>query len=136
MAFSKEVVRIFFEQQGQTLLAEGGGKKGTLIFTGTLGAIRTNANSASHGASRSGARSLAQALAKEYSSTKPVFWFNSSKLPKRRVCSFKCIGEMKSLLLKLGWYTCHTCYCKWVNIPQFQTCHVWRLGFCHWSRSS
>lgn len=39
MAFSKEVVRMFFDQHGPTLLADGGGKKGTLIFTGTLGAM-------------------------------------------------------------------------------------------------
>ncbi|KAM0798162.1 short-chain dehydrogenase/reductase SDR [Usnea florida] len=67
MAFSKEVVRMLFDQHGQRLLADGGGKKGTLIFTGTLGAMRTNATFAAYGASRSGARSLAQALAKEYS---------------------------------------------------------------------
>ena len=73
MAFSKEVVKMLFEQHGQTLLANGGGKKGTLIFTGTLGAMRTNANFAAYGASRSGARSLAQALAKEYSPSKFVF---------------------------------------------------------------
>ena len=54
MAFSKEVVKMLFDQNGQTLLADGGGKKGTLIFTGTLGAMRTNANFAAYGASRSG----------------------------------------------------------------------------------
>lgn len=70
MAFSKEVVKMLFDQNGQTLLADGSGKKGTLIFTGTLGAMRTNANFAAYGASRSGARSLAQALAKEYSPSK------------------------------------------------------------------
>lgn len=74
MAFSKEVVRMFFDQHGPTLLADGGGKKGTLIFTGTLGAMRTNANFAAYGASRSGARSLAQALAKEYSPSKFARW--------------------------------------------------------------
>ena len=73
MAFSREVVRMLFEQHGQTLLKDGGGKKGTLIFTGTLGAMRTNANFAAYGASRSGARSLAQALAKEYSPSKLFF---------------------------------------------------------------
>ncbi|KAL9065104.1 MAG: hypothetical protein Q9161_008451 [Pseudevernia consocians] len=67
MAFSKEVVKMLFDQNGQTLLEDGGEKKGTLIFTETLGAMRTNANFAAYGASRSGARSLAQALAKEYS---------------------------------------------------------------------
>lgn len=74
MAFSKEVVRMFFDQHGPTLLADGGGKKGTLIFTGTLGAMRTNANFAAYGASRSGARSLAQALAIEYSPSKFACW--------------------------------------------------------------
>ena len=76
MAFSKEVVKMLFDQHGQRLLADGGGKKGTLIFTGTLGAVRTNANFAAYGASRSGARSLAQALAKEYSPSKCAFVVN------------------------------------------------------------
>ena len=80
MAFSKEVVRMLFEQHGQTLLKDGGGKKGTLIFTGTLGAMRTNANFAAYGASRSGARSLAQALAKEYSPSKLSFRVGSFTL--------------------------------------------------------
>ena len=74
MAFSKEVVKMLFDQHGQRLLADGGGKKGTLIFTGTLGAMRTNANFAAYGASRSGARSLAQALAKEYSPSECAFF--------------------------------------------------------------
>ncbi|MCJ1278511.1 hypothetical protein MMC21_006328 [Puttea exsequens] len=67
MAFSQEVIKMLFAQQGHTSLAEGGFKKGTLIFTGTLGAMRTNANFAAYGGTRSAARSLAQALAKEYS---------------------------------------------------------------------
>ena len=70
MAFSKDVVRMLLEQHGEALLANGGRKKGTLIFTGTLGVMRTNANFTAYGASRSGARSLAQALAKEYSPSK------------------------------------------------------------------
>ena len=94
MAFSKEVVRMLFEHHGQTLLADGGSKKGTLIFTGTLGAMRTNANFAAYGASRSGARSFAQALAKEYSRSKLIFGFValsghiSSNLPKRDILFF------------------------------------------------
>ena len=67
MIFSQEVIKRLFADHGEKSLAEGGGKKGTLIFTGTLGAMRTNAMFGSYGASRSGARSLAQALAKEYS---------------------------------------------------------------------
>ncbi|KAI1622289.1 hypothetical protein EDD37DRAFT_651577 [Exophiala viscosa] len=42
-------------------------KKGTIIFTGTLGALRTNAGYAAYGAGRSGVRMLAQSLAREYS---------------------------------------------------------------------
>lgn len=67
MAFAQEAVKRLFEDNDKTPLAEGGEKKGTIIFTGTLGAMRTNTNFAAYGASRSGARSLAQALAKEYS---------------------------------------------------------------------
>ena len=67
MAFSREVVRMLFERYGETPLKDGGGKKGTLVFPGTLGAMRTNAGFAAYGASWSGERSLAQALAKRYS---------------------------------------------------------------------
>lgn len=49
-------------------MAEGAGKKGTLIFTGTLGALRCNAEFAAYGAGRSGVRQLAQTLAREMSS--------------------------------------------------------------------
>lgn len=67
MVFSQEAIKRFLADHGSTALADGGSKKGTLIFTGTMGAMRTNALFGSYGASRSGARSLAQALAKEYS---------------------------------------------------------------------
>lgn len=67
MAFSQEVVKMLFAHHGEKALTDGGEKKGTLILTGTLGAMRTNANFAAYGGSRSAARSLAQALAKEYS---------------------------------------------------------------------
>ncbi|KAK3172919.1 hypothetical protein OEA41_006245 [Lepraria neglecta] len=67
MAFAQEAIKRMFEDNGKTPLAEGGEKKGTIVFTGTLGAMRTNTNFAAYGASRSGVRSLAQALAKEYS---------------------------------------------------------------------
>jgi len=40
-------------------------KRGTLIFTGTLGALRTNAHYAAYGAGRAGVRMLAQSLARE-----------------------------------------------------------------------
>lgn len=48
-------------------LADGAAKKGTLIFTGTLGALRCNAEFAAYGAGRSGVRQLAQTLAREMS---------------------------------------------------------------------
>ena len=112
MAFSKEVVRMLFEQHGQTLLKDGGGKKGTLIFTGTLGAMRTNANFAAYGASRSGARSLAQALAKEYSPSKLFFGLDLSRCttytiqdifhPERHILLFRYIGKGELTLETLG----------------------------------
>lgn len=42
-------------------------KRGTIIFTGTLGALRTNPGYAAYGAGRAGVRMLAQSLAREYS---------------------------------------------------------------------
>jgi NAD(P)-dependent dehydrogenase (short-subunit alcohol dehydrogenase family) len=42
-------------------------KRGTLIFTGTLGALRTNPGYAAYGAGRAGVRMLAQSLAREFS---------------------------------------------------------------------
>ena len=67
MAFSQEVIKLLFEQHGDTLLSQGGTKKGTLVFTGTLGALRTNAQFSAYGASRASVRMLAQGLAKEFS---------------------------------------------------------------------
>jgi NAD(P)-dependent dehydrogenase (short-subunit alcohol dehydrogenase family) len=67
MVFSQEAIKRFFADYGKTPLADGGAKKGTLIFTGTLGAIRTNTEYASYGASRASVRMLSQALGKEYS---------------------------------------------------------------------
>jgi len=40
----------FFEDHGEKTLAEGAAKKGTIIFTGTLGALRCNAEFAAYGA--------------------------------------------------------------------------------------
>jgi len=42
-------------------------KAGTLIFTGTLGALRTNPGFAAYGGGRAAVRMLAQSLAREYS---------------------------------------------------------------------
>lgn len=69
VVFAQEAIRLMYAQNGgQTLLADSGGaKKGTVVFTGTLGAMRTNANYASYGASRAAARMVAQAIAKEHS---------------------------------------------------------------------
>ncbi|CAK1355905.1 hypothetical protein CB0940_00421 [Cercospora beticola] len=67
MVFSQESIKLMFEHHGEKTLAEGAEKKGTLIFTGTLGALRCNAEFASYGASRSSVRQLAQALAREMS---------------------------------------------------------------------
>lgn len=68
MVFSQEAIKRFFEDHGEKTLAEGSEKKGTLLFTGTLGALRCNAEFGSYGASRSSVRQLAQALAREMSS--------------------------------------------------------------------
>ena len=68
MAFAQESLKLLFEHHGETPLAENGGeKKGTIIFMGTLGAMRSNPEYASYGASRASVRMLAQSLAKEYS---------------------------------------------------------------------
>jgi len=67
MVFAQESIKRFFADHGETTLAEGAEKKGTLIFTGTLGALRCNAEFASYGASRASVRQLAQALAREMS---------------------------------------------------------------------
>ncbi|EMC95106.1 hypothetical protein BAUCODRAFT_577684 [Baudoinia panamericana UAMH 10762] len=67
MLFSQLSLKRFFHDHGEKTLAEGAEKKGTLIFTGTLGALRCNAEFASYGASRASVRQLAQALAKEMS---------------------------------------------------------------------
>lgn len=67
--FAQEALKMMYAQNGgQTLLADTQGeKKGTIILTGTLGALRTNEGYASYGAGRAGARMVAQAVAKEHS---------------------------------------------------------------------
>ncbi|KAF4987212.1 hypothetical protein FGRMN_10485 [Fusarium graminum] len=69
VVFAQEALKLMYARNGgQTLLADtNGAKKGTIIFTGTLGAMRTNEGYASYGASRSSARMVAQAIAKEHS---------------------------------------------------------------------
>jgi NAD(P)-dependent dehydrogenase (short-subunit alcohol dehydrogenase family) len=67
MIFAQNSIRRFLHDHGSTPLSDGGSKKGTLIFTGTLGSLRTNAEFSAYGAGRAGVRMLAQGLAKEYS---------------------------------------------------------------------
>ncbi|KAK2025844.1 short-chain dehydrogenase/reductase SDR [Colletotrichum zoysiae] len=69
VVFAQEALKVMYAQNGgQTLLADtDGAKKGTVIFTGTLGAMRTNQQYAAYGASRAAARMVAQAIAKEHS---------------------------------------------------------------------
>lgn len=68
-AFAQEALRMMYAQNGgeTTLSDTKGEKKGTIIFTGTLGALRTNLGFNSYGASRAGVRMIAQGLAKEVS---------------------------------------------------------------------
>lgn len=68
-AFAHEALRMMYDQNGgATSLADTNGeKKGTIIFTGTLGALRTNPEFNAYGAGRAGVRMIAQGLAKEVS---------------------------------------------------------------------
>lgn len=65
--FSQESIKRFFADHGEDVLDTGAAKKGTLIFTGTLGALRCNAEFAAYGAGRASVRQLAQTLAREMS---------------------------------------------------------------------
>lgn len=65
--FSQEALKRFFADHGSSDLASGAPKKGTIIFTGTLGALRCNAEFAAYGAGRASVRQLAQTLAREMS---------------------------------------------------------------------
>jgi len=66
-AFAQESLKRFFADHGETSLADGAEKKGTLVFTGTLGALRTNIGYGAYGAGRASVRQLAQSLAREMS---------------------------------------------------------------------
>lgn len=68
VAFSKLVTKWMLEQDPPAGVDGAAmAKRGTLIFTGTLGALRTNPGYAAYGAGRAGVRMLAQSLAREYS---------------------------------------------------------------------
>ncbi|KAF2233212.1 NAD(P)-binding protein [Viridothelium virens] len=70
-AFAQLAVRRFLRDHGEQPLGAPGSppnaKKGTLVFTGTLGALRCSAQFAAYGAGRAGVRQLAQSLARELS---------------------------------------------------------------------
>jgi NAD(P)-dependent dehydrogenase (short-subunit alcohol dehydrogenase family) len=66
-AFAQESLKLLFEHHGTAPLSETKSKKGTIIFTGTLGAMRSNSEYAAYGAGRAGVRQLAQSLGKEMS---------------------------------------------------------------------
>jgi NAD(P)-dependent dehydrogenase (short-subunit alcohol dehydrogenase family) len=68
-AFGQEALKMFFAQNGgeTPLSPENPEKKGTIIFTGTLGAMRTNAEFNAYGAGRSAVRMIAQGMGKEHS---------------------------------------------------------------------
>lgn len=67
--FAQEALKLVYESNGgESLLKDSNGeKKGTIIFTGTLGAMRTNTGYSAYGSGRAGVRMVAQALAKEVS---------------------------------------------------------------------
>jgi len=65
--FAQESIKLFFQRHGEAPLSETGEKKGTLIFTRILGALRCSAEYAAYGAGRASVRQLAQTLAREFS---------------------------------------------------------------------
>lgn len=67
MVFGQESAKWMLEQYPETKEGEPLQKKGTIIFTGTLGALRANIGFGAYGAGRSGVRMLAQAMAREFS---------------------------------------------------------------------
>ncbi|EKG16164.1 Short-chain dehydrogenase/reductase SDR [Macrophomina phaseolina MS6] len=67
--FAQEALARLFADHGDEPLSDSAnpGTKGTLIFTGTLGALRCSAQFAAYGAGRASVRQLAQTLAREMS---------------------------------------------------------------------
>lgn len=66
--FSQLTLARFFADHGEEPLSpENPEKKGTLIFTGTLGALRCNKEFAAYGAGRASVRQLSQTLGREMS---------------------------------------------------------------------
>jgi len=66
MLFSQLAIKRFLADHPGTF-PDDPTKKGTIVFTGTLGSLRTNSTFASYGGSRASVRMLAQALAREFS---------------------------------------------------------------------
>ena len=67
VTFAQLALQRFFADHGDAELAAGAPAKGTLVFTGTLGALRCSAEFAAYGAGRASVRQLAQSLAREMS---------------------------------------------------------------------
>ena len=65
MVFGQESSNWMLAQYPETKEGEPMQKKGTIIFTGTLGALRANSGFGAYGAGRSGVRMLAQSMARE-----------------------------------------------------------------------
>jgi NAD(P)-dependent dehydrogenase (short-subunit alcohol dehydrogenase family) len=65
--FAHEAVAMMVKQSPEPDAGKPLQKRGTIVFTGTLGALRTNTGYAAYGAGRSGVRMLAQSLAREMS---------------------------------------------------------------------
>lgn len=67
-SFAQEALKMMYAQNGgATSLSDNPEKKGTIIFTGTLGAMRTNAGYNAYGSGRAAVRMIAQGLGKEVS---------------------------------------------------------------------
>ena len=122
MVFAQESLKRMFEDHGEKTLAEGAEKKGTIIFTGTLGALRANAEFASYGASRASVRQLAQALAKEMSS-KGVSTVDRM--------SFGMIIVVELTMMSGPYRACHR---QWTDHRRGQRRHQKRQAYCSGSR--
>lgn len=67
MIFSQLSLKWMLSQYPADTSSSGLQKRGTIVFTSTLGSLRTNPGFAAYGATRASVRMLAQSLAREYS---------------------------------------------------------------------
>lgn len=67
MVFSQLSLKWMLNQYPSDSVSTGMQKRGTIVFTSTLGSLRTNPGFAAYGATRASVRMLAQSLAREYS---------------------------------------------------------------------